>query len=204
MKSLVRPIFLFALVIGSPVYGASVFIESHTDLIHSFYLNGEEDNGKFDTIIVEVVSKPGYVYTQLEPDEQEGFTPFFAGDPWTFVNDFLGAPTAFGGHGFSVLGERVTPHSISFTAGPLGQTIDTASDPNSGPNGIFLFNYHLNQAGDFDAGSNYEIHLVRAGTIVRTLTNVPEPSSMALVGLTLAGLAASTEQRSSSLFAERK
>lgn len=152
----------------------------------SLFLDGEADNGQFDTIIVDVKARPGVEFLNINESGVDGFTPLAPGADATFVNALLSAPPAFGGNGFSILGQEVTSTSVAFTGGPLGGTIDTVNGPNVGPNGLFLGNFVLSPGGVGDA----TVQLVRGGSVIAELSAVvPEPATLALASLSLVALA---------------
>lgn len=159
------------------------------------YLDGQELNGQFDTVIVDIRPNIGS-FEEIDEDGVDGITPRPAGDPFTYINPFLSAPPAFGGNGFSVLGAETNPNRVAFTAGPLGMTIDTVNGPNVGDRGLFLAN--INLSVPFIGAGSATVDLVRAGTLIATLSEpfpVPEPATLAMAGLAMVGVSA-TRRRS--------
>lgn len=177
---------LTSLLICSASHGARVRVDEFGGGVFGVYLDGEELNGLFDTVIVNIRPDDGFAFANIDEDGADGFTPRPAGDPLTYINAFLGAPSTFC-CGFSVLGPVTSSTEISFTTGPLGQTIDTENGPFIRDNGLFLVNIHLPNG---TASAN--ALLVRAGTVVADLTmpfGVPEPATTAMLACALACVA---------------
>lgn len=153
--------------------------------VFGIFLDGEELNGQFDTIIVEISTNPGSLF--LEPLNSRAIDFFIPPGPGfcclTFISFQLSSPPSFGGNGFTVLGAVEAENQVAFSGGPLGQTIDTQHGPNVGDDGLFLANIIL-----ADGTATATAQLVRAGDVIEELNTafgVPEPPSVALLGLTL-------------------
>lgn len=153
--------------------------------VYSLYLDGGADNGAFDSIDVQIAAGSGSSFM----NQDSGFNGFFpraAGEEFSFINPLLGAATAQGGEGWSVLGATNTPDLMAFGGGPLGATISTAAKPAPG---LFLANIMTQGSG------LATVQVISAGNILSTLTAdvggvIPEPATMALAGMGLIGFIA--------------
>lgn len=151
--------------------------------IYALYLEDRGTYGEFDSIDLSIA---GFGAELLNPDSGlDGFVPRGPGEPFTYINALLTAPTAApGGLGWSLVGNRATALGVRVAGGPLGRDIETPPAP-----GIFLANVMLpvGEAGWFSAT------FVNDGVTIRTLTvpfpGIPEPSCLILFGVGLLGLA---------------
>lgn len=193
MKNIFAIAAVFALFAASTADAAKFNIVpegSSPNGVYSIYLDGEGDNGNFDTIIVNLTPNDPAVFANIDEDGADGFTPREPGGEFTYISAFLGAPPAFGGNGHSVLGPVTSAGGIEFTSGPLGMTIDTVNGPNNRAEGLFLANVMLENGGTGVASAQ----IVSGGQILSTIEapiGIPEPTTMALAGLSLIGLVAS-------------
>lgn len=181
MRTIILAVALWA---SSESYGASIRVDEYGNDTYAVFLHGEELNMMFDTIIVDITPHVGSTFVRLSPPFQLNRDATSAGDEYTFLNPFLGAPSFCfcTGHGFSLLGVIVSETNIEFTGGPLGNTIDTNFLSNAG---LFMTNLVLP-----NGRATANVQLVRAGTIVADLTEtfgVPEPTSLTLFGYSVIG-----------------
>ena len=179
MKQLLTLAALFSTLTCTTANAASIeAVSNFADNVHSIYLKGGSSNGRFDVIDFQAVPTMGGMF--LDTDNAfDRFFPFPPGLRFTYINEYLGASLTRGGEGFTVLGAATTPAKLTFAAGPLGQTIDTGTDPGGR---LFLANFHV-PPGQF---VNVMIDLYSQGTLIESIWfPVPEPDTwlMAFVGL---------------------
>ena len=146
---------------------------------YAIYLDGGLTNGQFDVIDFRAVTGSANVFVNID-DGFDGFSPRPAGQDFTYINQLLGASRAQGGEGFTVLGATTTPTVVAFTAGPLGATIDTSTDP-----GGRLFLANLDLSSNFFYAS---IDLYSQGTIIESfrIVPIPEPASLLMMSFAAA------------------
>lgn len=194
-------ILLLSCVKMSTIEAAEIRAERHADspegTVWSIYLYDIRASENVDTIIVSIsdcLTDRDTPFRNIDSYGVDGFTPRPPGDPFTYVNALLQAPPAFGGNGFTVLGLTVTEEKIEFTAGPLGEIIDTENGPGTVANGIFLANMVL--AGSF--GPIASVQLVSQGNVVSHIQGgslCPEPTSLVLAAVGVVGLACAPRRR---------
>lgn len=199
LKLFVAPIAIALAFTIANSQAAQIRMECLGTRTYGVFLDGEELNGQFDTLIVDIRPDRGFSFSNLDPNGVDNRMARPGGDPFTFINAFLGAPIGFGGNGFTLLGPTTTEHAIQFAAGPLFGMIDTANGPNVGPDGLFLAN--LFEPGP---GLSAEIQLVSGGNILANLSSarfldalpcVPEPTSLTLFLAGVLALASSKRIR---------
>ncbi len=147
--------------------------------IYTLWLDGM--NEEFDSIDLTVV---GEGVELLNPDSGlNGFVPRGPGDPFTYINVMLSAPTTFpGGQGWSLVANEATPAGIRVAGGPLGAKIDTTAP-------LFLANVMVPLRGTFCA----RMTVVNDGQTIaevqasNSFACIPEPTTLSLTGLTLLG-----------------
>lgn len=184
---------IFTSVLSSPLNAAQLRVDEFGNSTYGVYLNGEELNGLFDTVIVDIRPDSGFAFAN--PEGRNGSSTDPTGTSKTFINAFLSPCPCFGGGNFSILGPMVSETQVAFTAGPLGETIDTVNGPNVGDSGLYLVHVWLPRG---TASAN--VKMVSAGTIVADLTTsfgVPEPSMSLLLCVSVLVVSTSRENHRS-------
>jgi len=175
---------------GSVANAAHLVITTPSPSVYSIYLNGAADNGNFDTVIFEAKPDAGFQFSNVNSGLASG-APRPPGQSFTYRNRVLDLdptdPDNPGGLGWTMLGIVNTAQEMSFTGGPLGQTITTAGQPGGN---LFLANLYMPSS----PSGRVKILGVRAGTLVFTLDTStvldPEPTGFALAGMAMLGLGA--------------
>jgi hypothetical protein len=187
-----RPLVLLLCLTTCSATNAASLSYTRTADAFAIFLDGEQHNGAFDTFGFWVRPNAPAVFTNFSG--LLGGPPRPPGQPFTYHNGLLNAdplddPNSIG---LAMLGLIRTPTELSFAASRLGGTITTATQPNGD---LFLGNVNMPGAG---ASANVTVQLYRAGDLVQELTAtipVPEPTSMALAGIALAGMIAVSHRR---------
>jgi hypothetical protein len=164
--------------------------------IYTIYLAGGPDNGNFNTVILEATPTAGKEFLNFCSGLSSG-APRPPGTPFTYRNRALDIDPADPdnpgiGLGWSLLGVTNTATKQSFTGGPLGQNISTASQPQGR---LFLANLYLNAA----ANGLVKITGVNSGgglvfAIAEPLLD-PEPTAAILAGTMALALTAFGRRR---------
>jgi hypothetical protein len=172
---------------------AATLAFQQVDSAVAVYLNGQELNGHFDTVdvIIEPISPTIFTNASTGLAGGEYLPP---GRPFTYINRLLNTDPGDDprGQGWSTLGVVNTPTRVAFAGSPLGQKIDTSSQPGGN---LFLANVNLSPPlpqGNFRA----RVLLISAGILVADLTVVPEPAGVALGLTSILGLAILRRNRS--------
>lgn len=151
---------------------------------YQIYLNGEST--VFDTFSLHFSAVVGD-FTNLDIGF-DGFVPRGLGEPFTYVNRYLGAHPVQGGMGLTLVGEQSTAKILAFDATKLGGKVDTSGQPGGR---LFLANLMLPQPGVWVG----EVRLIAGGQTVQALSPVipltgipclPEPSSAFLIAVGIA------------------
>ena len=83
---------------------------------YSLFLNGDADNGAFNTVDVSLKTLSGGVFSNLDSNRLDGFIPRVPGDPYTFVNALLAYDQ---GEGWTILvAHRIFNHYLCRNANP--------------------------------------------------------------------------------------
>ncbi len=186
MKSTLLATLLVALL-GSAVSAASLSVDQVGN-VFSLYLHGQGFNGQFNVVATEIIPTAPAAFTNIDTG-LNGMIPRSAGEPFTFRNRWLDAPLVHGGQGWTTLGITVAPNLVKFDGGPLGQQIDTSAQPGGR---LFLANVVL----PYGSTATANVQLYGNGLNLTQLSttfasgNVPEPATVTLAGLSLAGLIA--------------
>lgn len=180
-----RLMLLAALLIslsGSIASAASLSVDQVGN-VFSLYLNGFGFNGQFDVVGAEVIPAAPALFASIDSG-LNGLAPRSAGEPFTFRSRWLDAPVVDGGQGWSVLGITTSPTLVTFAGSPLGQKIDTSTQPGGR---LFLANVVL----PIGATATANVELVGNGLTLANLSttfatgNVPEPATLTLAGLSM-------------------
>ncbi|MBL9165334.1 MAG: PEP-CTERM sorting domain-containing protein [Planctomycetaceae bacterium] len=161
--------------------------------VYSFYIDGDNLNGTFDTIFFQAKATSG-TFTNNNSGAVAG-VPRPAGDPFTYPNRMITAdPLDFpGGLALTQVGLVNNAQELSYTAGKLGGTISTGAEVNGD---LFLGNIKL--SGPY-ANFSWQMQLITGGVVMYDtgiLTtffppdpdpDVPEPASLSLAMLGFAG-----------------
>jgi hypothetical protein len=119
-----------------------------------------------------------------------------AGQAFTYRNRFLDLdpadPDNPGGKGWTLVAPTTTAALVTISGGPLGGTINSASDPGGK---IFLANFLLPNGATGQA----VMKAVNGAPVVDTQTvpigQIPEPATLGLAGMSLVGLLAASRRR---------
>ena len=104
----------------------------------AMFLNGEQLNGQFNAVGVDLRPANPHTFTNIDSGQVAG-SPRPPGDPFTYYNRRLNQDAEDGGLGWNILGLTLTSTQVAFLGGPLGQMIDTSSEPFGW---LFLANLH--------------------------------------------------------------
>jgi len=194
---------LFAAILGwlaiEQAAAAPMFAVKPIDVspnnVYSFYVDGAELNGSFDTIYFQAKPTGGTFINQLSG--ALGGVPRPPGDLFSYPNRLLTAdPLDFpGGLALTQVGLVNTPQELSFTVGKLGGTLTTADQVNGD---LFLGNVNLSGP---TAGFTFQVQLISAGNVIYDpgiLVGppiVPEPASFSIAALSFVGLMAAGRRR---------
>ncbi len=181
MKKTIALTLLFSLLACSSASALGISVDpagASPDGIYSLWLDGM--NEEIDSIDFSYVVDGAEL---LNPDSGlNGFVPRGPGEPFTFVNALLAAPSAApGGQGWSLVGNEATTAGIRIAGGPLGAKIDTSAP-------LFLANVML----PVGAIGTVRASFVNGGNTVGMNAfpfPFPEPSCLVLLSLGLISLA---------------
>ncbi len=181
MKKIIALTAVLALFAAPSAFGLGISVDPigrTAEGIYSVWLDGMD--AEIDSIDISIV---GDGIELLNPNSGlDGFVPRGPGDPFSYVNALLAAPTAApGGQGWSLVGNEATPAGIRIAGGPLGAKIDTSAP-------LFLANVMI----PADGNAEYVATFVNGGNTVgeaRGPIPVPEPATLALAGLSILGVA---------------
>ena len=122
-----KRILLVAAVVSalacSVANAASVSVRTGAPGAYSIFLDGQEADGNFDTVFVELIPSAPATFTNQNSGLQSG-APRPAGQAFSYRNRLLDLdptdPDNPGGLGWTVVGAVSTANALSFTGGPLG------------------------------------------------------------------------------------
>lgn len=183
MKRALLATFLVAFM-GSAVSAASLSVDQVGN-VFSLYLNGLGFNGQFNAVATEIIPAAPAVFANIDSGFN-GPNPRSAGEPLTFRSRWLDTPIVNGGQGWTTLGITVAPNLVKFDGGPLGQQIDTSTQPGGR---LFLANVVLPAGAT--ATANVQLYgnglnLAQLSTTFAT-GNIPEPATLMLASLSAGG-----------------
>jgi opacity protein-like surface antigen len=156
--------------------------------VYSFYIDGDNLNGTFDTIFFQVKARGAASFINTNSGAVGG-VPRPAGAAFTYPNRMITAdPLDFpGGLALTQVGLVNNAQELSYTAGKLGGTISTGAEANGD---LFLGNV-MTAPGFFCF--TFQIQLITAGNVVydtQVLEACPEPAGLSIAALGFTGLIA--------------
>ena len=173
---------------SSFAYAAALSVTTHPQNVYAIYLDGEST--VFNGVGFSAIPNDGVSFLNV-PAVSIG-RPRPAGQPFTARNRFLDADPAEEpeSKGWTLLGINTTSQKITFSGGPLGQFIDTSTEPDGD---LFLANLMLPPK----ATATVQVTLVNGVNTVFEQTliiGVPEPGTFATAALAAVALIGSNKR----------
>lgn len=191
MKSILTLAALLALTVSTTANAASLSVSTGANKTFSVWIDGEADNGNFNTVKLEVNAIPnseGVPSTLLGLSSGAGKV---VGDVGTFRNRMLDADPLDGGLGWSTAGVQTSASVLGFSGGPLGGNITTADQPSGR---LWLGNFQLSTPGV--ATVLVQLSNSTGDLLFDQTVTIPEPATLAMASCSLIGLLALRRRRS--------
>jgi len=155
----------------------------------------EDDNVTAMSIEVVPADPTGNPFLNYDTDGRQSFVPIAAGADFSFTNAFLGVAANEGGRGWTIIDGTVDFPAPSGPEG-IGYAISSPGS-NLVADSVFLNNVVLAGAGTFSVRFATEDGLLPGHENgLSTQVGVPEPGTLALAGLSLAGVMGVRRRRS--------